>query len=63
MIFRVSILLVVSFLGALAYEARQDLPPKELVRTAVRKAVTIFIWCAVTYGVLELVTWLFIQAD
>ena len=61
MIFRIALLLIVSFLGALAYEARHDLAPKELVRCAARKTVTIFVWCAATYGVLQLVTWLFIE--
>ena len=61
MIFRVSVLLLVVFLGSVAYNSKQRLEPKALLRLAARQSLVLSVWVLAGYAAMTLIEMLWIN--
>ncbi|MCB9880336.1 MAG: hypothetical protein H6834_00985 [Planctomycetes bacterium] len=62
LLFRIVLLLAVSFAGCIVFYARRDLEPAALVRKAGIRALVVSLYVAIAYGGMALVTHFFIDA-
>lgn len=61
-IFRLVLLMIVAYLGAVVFYSRRDLEPKPLLALAAGRAVVVSAWTVGAFVFMSIVEWAFINS-